>query len=212
VVDVRSALVNETLILHMADGNRLVVTASHPVRVDGEWTKVATLRRGQQVETEGGSSRIVQISRHGGPTRVFDLTVAPNPNFFASGVLVHNKSVPARPTVEGTVGSWVGTIDNQLYLLDLNADGTGRAARLWGQTQVYDIDSWRLGGYGIRIELSAPPDGRRFLLQGKARGNRFGLRLGWWGDSRSKIGWFSRPPDLSRDIEILRAALNNRDG
>jgi hypothetical protein len=212
VVDVRSTIADEVLVLHVSSGRELTVTRDHPIWADGQWTRAGALRPGQSVETKQGAARVAQITSRCQRTRVFDLTVAPHANFYANGVLVHNKTIVPQPTIDSTVGAWVGLVENRLYLLELTKDGHGRAAMLWGrQIQLFRVDRWCLNRYKIELELSALPDGgprRRF--RGEFEGpDRFCLRTVSLGvtSPRSRSGWFSRPEDLSEGIEALRQAL-----
>jgi hypothetical protein len=73
-------------------GGRLRVTAEHPVSTSRGWVKAGRLKTGDRVHVRDGERTVVAVHARSGRARVFDLTVEPNPNFFASGVLVHNKS------------------------------------------------------------------------------------------------------------------------
>lgn len=82
--------VTEFLRLTLADGRTLCVTEQHPLALEGEWVRAARLREGDRVRTEDGYAAIERIEKVAEGALVYDLTVEPNPNFFADGVLVHN--------------------------------------------------------------------------------------------------------------------------
>lgn len=48
------------------------------------------LREGDRVRTEAGFAAVERFEKIIEGVEVYDLTVEPNPNFFADGVLVHN--------------------------------------------------------------------------------------------------------------------------
>src|SRR6185436_1936276 len=81
--------------LQMDGGSILRVTEAHPVSTERGWIAAGKLSVGDRVRTRDGVRPIAAIQERSGDVRVFDLTVEPNPNFFASGVLVHNKTTDA---------------------------------------------------------------------------------------------------------------------
>lgn len=61
----------------------------HPL---GAWTPMSKLDLGQELRTIGGGSRVVEtIEFVDRGVRVFNLEVSPHHNYFAEGVLVHNR-------------------------------------------------------------------------------------------------------------------------
>jgi hypothetical protein len=78
--------------LVLEDGVRLQATARHPIRTSDDWVEAGLLKPGDRVTTRDGPRVVNAVLRRRGDVRVFDLEVEPNPNFFAAGILVHNKS------------------------------------------------------------------------------------------------------------------------
>jgi hypothetical protein len=79
-------------------GERLIeigdlrVTGRHPIFVDGDWVEARTLRAGARVQGLGGVTTQITPRKYDAPTTVYQLSVAPPHNYFADGVLVHNKA------------------------------------------------------------------------------------------------------------------------
>lgn len=92
VVRSTSARAFKYLRIPVSGGEGLRVTGAHPIWTAGAWVPAEELRSGMPVEGPGGSKRILSIEPVYAWVRVYDLEVAPDPNFVASGVLVHNKS------------------------------------------------------------------------------------------------------------------------
>lgn len=78
--------------LTFADGETLGATSWHPLATTRGWVEAGDLRVGQVVHTRGGRQKLTAVERVQGLVTVFDLSVSPHPNFFAQGVLVHNKT------------------------------------------------------------------------------------------------------------------------
>src|SRR5262249_52876833 len=88
---VRRAEADETLRLECG----LRVTGGHPVHASGAWKHAADLRPADELTTnEGRRVSVGAIERLHGRVAVYDLTVDEPHNFFAAGVLVHNKDRP----------------------------------------------------------------------------------------------------------------------
>ncbi len=75
----------------LLDGTTLNATAQHPVATETGWKPAGQLEAGDSVWSRDGWRKVATVTNTGGLVRVFDLEVEPNPNFFANGVLVHNK-------------------------------------------------------------------------------------------------------------------------
>jgi hypothetical protein len=89
---------DETLLVN----DHLRLTAEHPVYAerDGKaaWYTAASLRVGDLLTNdEARPVRIVSIKNVGGEVEVFDVSVDGPHNFFAAGLLVHNKSIAWTP-------------------------------------------------------------------------------------------------------------------
>lgn len=70
----------------------LWVTPEHPVFVDGEWKAAGDILEGEKLWASfAGFQEASPITQQGITKRVFDLDVEETHNFFAGGVLVHNK-------------------------------------------------------------------------------------------------------------------------
>lgn len=78
------------------DGRRLEVTASHPIATGTGWTEAGDLSPEQAMMGRFGNLDITAIETVLSWQAVYDISVEPHSNFFANGVLVHNKS-PSRP-------------------------------------------------------------------------------------------------------------------
>jgi Pretoxin HINT domain len=77
----------------------LLLSATHPVWVDGEWRPASSIASGSKVLTRDGAGpvRSVRVDapvERPGPVPVVDLVVDWPHNYFASGILVHNKAAP----------------------------------------------------------------------------------------------------------------------
>ena len=95
IVECRESTALDWRELEMGGGSVLRVTAAHPVSTERGWISAGNLSAGDRVRTRDGVRSIIAIHERSGRARVFDLSVEPNPNFFASGVLVHNKTTNA---------------------------------------------------------------------------------------------------------------------
>ncbi len=114
-----------------AGGRVLDVTPQHLVMSDQRWTRAdALVSRQNVVGTDHELSPIV-VECVDGWASVRDLSVAPHENYFAAGVLVHNKTVvpPAAPWQ--CVGPWTLLNEGWLirgtwaYQLELRENGSG---------------------------------------------------------------------------------------
>lgn len=92
VVAIRRAVAKRWLRFLFTDGRELRVTEEHPIAFESGWRKARAFSKGDNVETRAGQLKITSITIERGAVTVYDLTVEPHANFFAGGVLVHNKS------------------------------------------------------------------------------------------------------------------------
>lgn len=77
--------------LTLNDGTVLELTAEHPLAGETRWLPAEALTVGENVRTVEGLRAVRSITHCSETDTVYDLTVSPYPNFFANGVLVHNK-------------------------------------------------------------------------------------------------------------------------
>lgn len=82
---------NKYLRLSVEGGRLLELTAEHRVWSSGRWAYAGNLRPGDVLFSVTGPARLLAVERVGKSAVTYDLTVADNANFFAGGVLVHNK-------------------------------------------------------------------------------------------------------------------------
>jgi hypothetical protein len=124
IVARRSVVKGSHLRLLLDSGKELRVTDEHPLHGERGFTPAGQIGVGDVLTGRGGHERVTQIERVRGAVRVWDLTVEPGGTFFASGVLVHNKSVMSPPTRATYVGDWVAIEDGALtYCVRVTPDG-----------------------------------------------------------------------------------------
>jgi hypothetical protein len=183
--------------LELSGGAKLRLTDMHPVSTLTGWTKAGQLSIGQKVRTLSGWQPVTAIRSETGLVTVYDITVEPNANFIAGGVVVHNKS-PA-PTVrpEELPGNWAGfAVGNGFqfyYRLEIYQDGTGLFGTKYGVCNVglYRITKWSIGEYRwhnpytFHADLVDVATGTKAELSGK---------VGW---SALTLGY--RQPDWGKD-------------
>ena len=92
VVAIERHLVFWFLRLTFTDGRRLEVTPSHPFATESGWKKAGALSPAEWVNGRFEALRVSKSQTLIEPTIVYDITVHPHANFFANGILVHNKS------------------------------------------------------------------------------------------------------------------------
>ncbi len=101
--------------LSLGDGRDLLVTDEHPFYVGGEWVRAADLVTGiELLSSAGGDVSPVTLVEHVEQERrdtVYNIEVEGHHNFFAEGVLVHNKS----PIWDGDMFGSDGDLDG-LYM------------------------------------------------------------------------------------------------
>ena len=96
VVAIRRAVAKQWLRFRFEDGRELRVTGEHPISWNSGWRLAKAFSKGDSVETRSGQLEIAAIAIERGTVSVYDLTVEPHANFFAGGVLVHNKSMETK--------------------------------------------------------------------------------------------------------------------
>lgn len=114
----------EHLAITLDDGRVLRATAEHPIAIGGSFVPAGHLVVGDAVRLSDTSMNIIGIEVMRQTARVFDLAVEPGDSFFASGVLVHNKTVPASAPLALSFGDYVGvTSRGEIITLRCNANG-----------------------------------------------------------------------------------------
>lgn len=78
-------------------GNSLRTTAEHPIWANGVWKRADEVKTGDTVESNSGPLKFASIKHLNGAIDVIDLDVDAPHNYFAGGILVHNKSVEPPP-------------------------------------------------------------------------------------------------------------------
>jgi hypothetical protein len=97
VRSVRRSEAGQTLRL----GCGLRLTGDHPVYASGRWMPAKTLSETDELlRADGTRAAVGKIERVSGVVAVYDVTVDGPHNFFADGVLVHNKDRPYRPDLD----------------------------------------------------------------------------------------------------------------
>lgn len=220
VVHLRSAVSRQTIEFTLFDEKRLRTTASHPIFVEGKWKAAETISVGEQFSGPDRSLAVRNLTQIHDSIRVFDLTVAPNANFFANGVLVHNKTIFRPPTAEDLAGIWIGqpTYGGSRYLIELNADGTGRAVRTQGlrleEVEHLQFKSWEITEFEVNILFNSesappyPPTVHCFV--GRATKDHLFLQhllSGITGTAAPVV--FTREGSIRHDIERLMSALHD---
>jgi hypothetical protein len=126
VVRVRVDAAREHLRIRLDDGRLLRVTEMHPIARAGGYVPAGRLLPRALVVTETGTAAVAAIERASGRVLVYELTVEPNANFFAAGVLVHNKS-----GVGGIARNASGSLMWMRHIQDTyrasDSDGDGRS-------------------------------------------------------------------------------------
>ncbi|MHC4140319.1 MAG: Hint domain-containing protein [Planctomycetota bacterium] len=90
--------------IHLDDRRVLRVTAVHPVHTPDGFLPAELIRRGDRLRTKSGWARVTAVEVIRGEVQVHDLTVGPHANFFANGIVVHNKEILIDPT-DGEFGA-----------------------------------------------------------------------------------------------------------
>ena len=86
--------------LVLGNGNELWVTSEHPFYVDGEWVEAGELTAGVELfYQEAGELQAIELRELASSSvrgTVYNIEVEGHHNFFAGGVLVHNKQPAVR--------------------------------------------------------------------------------------------------------------------
>ena len=101
------------LILKIQNGRILKVTPNHPIFVNSQWKEAGKLKLGDLLLQEDGKKmRLVSIKKIKGQIPVYNLEVDEYHNYFAEGVLVHNKAgnFGGNLYLSGGIGNLAGNV------------------------------------------------------------------------------------------------------
>ncbi len=85
VEDRQNSIRSDMLELETENGSILLMTDDHPVYTNRGWVEAKDLNEDDELMV-----KIKSIRKFSKPTKVYDITVKDNHNFFAEGILVHN--------------------------------------------------------------------------------------------------------------------------
>ncbi len=137
--------------------NDLKVTENHPIYVNGEIMRADAIQIGDVMTGLNGEVEVTEIERITGVIDVYNLEVENNHNYFADGILVHNKFIDPQPggPIEGCpfVYTWDGTDyveDNNILPLSTipDRDGLDVTDYYLLETDVVPID----GNYSFMLQ------------------------------------------------------------
>ena len=92
VTAIHVGTVSEVTVIH-AGGARLETSTQHLVATSRGWVAASDVGLGCELLTRDGVVMSVRVERVAKQARVVDLSVTPDQNYFADGILVHNKSL-----------------------------------------------------------------------------------------------------------------------
>ena len=157
----------------LSDGRTLHATALHPVATETGWKLTGQLEAGESVWSRDGWRTIASVTHTGRLVRVFNLEVEPNPNFFANGVLVHNKVGPVWPwwedprnSLEASAISAVRNLVTSQITYSAKTGGGSYATSLTELENAQLIDSVLGSGTkdGYTFSTTAGSDGSTFMV------------------------------------------------
>jgi len=157
VISIQKNKSSQYLHITLKNGRSLQVTSYHPVATMSGWKDARDLGPNDSLITKDGKVEVESVEVKKDKVIVYDISVAPNPNFFANGVLVHNKSIVLPPRLEQLAGIWVGVDDrSRFYRLELEVDGKGRCGLItyWGgDVKIYKISDFKQELYHLSFKL-----------------------------------------------------------
>jgi hypothetical protein len=210
---ITSHLDRRTLELTTRDGHTVVVSPTQPLLVEEQWIPAAMIGTSDSIAADDGPTAVVSVMENAEPVRVFDLTVEPNGNFFANGILAHNKSFAPQPKPQDLSGPWIGhNARHGWFYVELNADGTGRAAQRYrvDHDAVHSLafDRWSVKKYDVTIDiLSAAWGPATYHLEGTATRDQLTMMLLFNGSKAGEI-IFNRPQFITQVISDFQDAAN----
>jgi len=178
----------------LSDGTTLNATAQHPVATENGWKPAGQLETDESVWSRDGWRKVVSVTHTGGLVRVFDLEVEPNSNFFANGVLVHNKGNPIASEASGISAVREIGVAQTTY-----SDTTGEGS--------YATSLTELGNANLIDSLlaSGTKDGYAFSIHADSEGKTFGVTATRLGRDESHSRSF-----YSDETRVIRYTTDDR--
>ncbi len=195
----------------LPDGRTLNTTAQHPVATETGWKLAGQLEVGESVWSREGWRTIAALTNTDSLVRVFDLEVEPNPNFFANGVLVHNKIGPAFPwESRGDYASEASAISSVRNIVTSQISYSSTAGEGSYATSLTDLENAKLidsvlgSGTkdGFTFSTTASSDGTTFTVTATALSQDKTFPRNFYSDETGVIrytienrpAWFKDPP------------------
>jgi hypothetical protein len=179
----------------------LNVTALHPVATENGWKPAGQLETGESVWSRDGWRKVASVTHTGGLVRVFDLEVEPNSNFFANGVLVHNKS--SGPNEASGISAVRNIVTSQITYSATTGEGS-YATSLTELGNANLIDSVLASGTkdAYAFSIHADSEGKTFGVTATALSQFKTLLRNFYADETGVIhyttedrpAWFKDPP------------------
>jgi len=156
-----SASASSHLLLRFAEGSELRVTDQHPLATPQGWSPAGELEPGARVLGEDGPLTLEAVERVAGRVGVHDLSVTPYANFFAGGVLVHNKESRLHSNESAAVGALKSIASSQMLFREADKENDevfdyGTLAEL-GATGLIsaELATGTAHGYAFEVHVSA---------------------------------------------------------
>ncbi len=193
------SMAQSTIILE--EKRTLNVTALHPVATENGWKPAGHLETGESVWSRDGWRKVASVTHTGGLVRVFDLEVEPNSNFFANGVLVHNKS--SGPNEASGISAVRNIVTSQITYSATTGEGS-YATSLTELGNANLIDSVLASGTkdAYAFSIHADSEGKTFGVTATALSQFKTLLRNFYADETGVIryttedrpAWFKDPP------------------
>jgi pretoxin HINT domain-containing protein len=153
--------VNETLVLTLADGQRIETTANHPFFVEGQgFVPAGRLGIGTLIVTRAGPAvKLVKAEKKVGQTKVYNLEVDGFHSYFVgtggTALWVHN--APCNPAGFTRVGRWMSQAEYEQMVATGRVQPTQAGLEQKSVTVPPDPDSYRAAGPGsVFVEFHVP--------------------------------------------------------
>lgn len=167
IVDaIRKGVATELIEFSLAGGRSVRVTPEHPVLTSAGWRSAASAdAHGVTLATP--EAKLLGVTRNRVRSTVYDLTIQPEPNFLAQGMVLHNKTVFPPPRESQLHGRWIAHLDGKrgsgTIVIDLMPEGDGRAFSVDGDGVLceHPFAQWDLSAYRLKIRFQVSPFHRR---------------------------------------------------